>query len=95
MKPNSINETDIELLLQQHARRCVEQELLDEGDAMYSTYLRRANIRHYVVTACAAVLMVAALWGVTPQVSAKATSHATLTERSEAIATSDIIIQNL
>lgn len=95
MKTNSVNETDIELLLQQHTRRCVEQELLEEGDALYSTYLRRANRRHYAATAFAAVVMVAALWGVTPQVSAKATSQATLTERSEAIATSDIIIQNL
>lgn len=95
MKPNSIDETDIDQLLQQHTRRCVERQLLDEGDALYSSYLRRANLRHYAATLCAAVLLVAALWGASPQVSAQATSHASLSERNEAIATSDIIIRNL
>lgn len=95
MKTNNIDESDIELLLQRHTRHCVEQQVVEEGDALYSTYLRRANRRHYVVTACAALLMAVSLWGVTPKVSAQATSRATLAERSEAIATSDIIIRNL
>ena len=94
MKTNNIDESDIELLLQRHTRHCMERQVVEEGDALYSTYLRRANRRHYV-TACAALLVAVSLWGVTPKVSAQATSRATLAERSEAIATSDIIIRNL
>lgn len=95
MRPNSLNETDIERMLQQHTRYQVERQLLEEGDALYSTYLHRANRRHYAVTACAALLIAVSLWGVTPKASAQATSHGTLSERNEAINTADIIIRSL
>lgn len=95
MKQNDINETDIELMLQRYARQRMEQQILDEGDALYSHHLRRASLRHYGVTAFVAVLLVVSLWGATPQVSAQATNRATLADRHAAIATTDLIIHNL
>lgn len=91
----NLEEKDIELMLQQHTRHCLEQRMLKDMDAQYSNYLRRINRRHYTLVACVAVLLLPALWLATPQVQAQATSHGTLSSNNEAIATADLIIQNL
>jgi len=95
MKPNAINETDIELMLQRCARQRMEQQLLDEGDALYRHHLRRVSLRHYSITAFATVLLVVSLWEFTPPVPARATSQASPAARQAAIATTDLIIRNL
>lgn len=62
----SLDEKDIELMLQQHTRHCAEQRMLDDMRAHYGSYLRRANRRHYAIVACVALLLMPALWVATP-----------------------------
>lgn len=91
----SLDEKDIELMLQQHTRHCAEQRTLDDMRAHYGSYLRRANRRHYAIVACMALLLIPSLWVATPRVQAQATSHGTIADNRQAVATAEQIIQNL
>lgn len=91
----SLDEKDIELMLQQHTRHCAEQRTLDDMRAHYSSSLHRANRRHYAIVACVALLLMPSLWVATPRVQAQATSHGTIADTRQAVATAEQIIQNL
>ncbi|MBR1834558.1 MAG: hypothetical protein IJ785_03530 [Bacteroidales bacterium] len=92
MKPNSINESDIEQMLMRHTRRQVEQQLLAEVNEEYGRTARRADLRHYAVTLFAAVLLVGVFWQSAPPAMAQATSEASFAQRHDAMATADLII---
>lgn len=95
MKANPHTEQDIELMLQQHARHCREQQLRDEMNSQYSRLMRRVSLMHYGASACGVALLLALLWTFTPPVMANATSRCSMEQRNAAIATSDKIIQSL
>ena len=95
MKPDDMNNQDIEQLLQHHARKAVEERWRRTLGADYARCSHRGAVRHYVASAAVTVVLAATLWWALPAWPADGTSACSPGQRRAAIALADQIITEL